>query len=301
MCNLPLLILLAASRTQGFQCRFDSRQLEDSQGNDYTAFTHEERNDYIWTERDKDDNVIVPYYWNPEFSVSDQAKDLIREVLSCVQGNVGCMRFREEQGNRRKQLMISIKNQADTVNLCWGNATNPSPVLGEVNTVPVRNGPQSFRYHKDVQLIMHREPCARELTRYSEYHTTLVHEIFHVFGIVHTAQRPDRDRHITVDFDNIKKEYHAQYEKCSRCQIPFGVPYECTSIMHYPEFGRAIDTTKPTVIAKDPAKCGRFPDPHVEWASLLDWRAVKIKVCGLSWVRENGDAPYPPGKQSLRC
>jgi len=60
----------------------------------------------------------------------------------------------------------------------------------------------------------------------------LLHELFHVMGVQHTQERPDRDRHVKVLKENIKDVYEYSYAICRECK-DYGVPYDCSSIMHY--------------------------------------------------------------------
>ena len=40
----------------------------------------------------------------------------------------------------------------------------------------------------------------------------LLHELFHLFGIMHTQMRPDRDEHITILSQNIQRSYSREYD-----------------------------------------------------------------------------------------
>ena len=77
----------------------------------------------------------------------------------------------------------------------------------------------------------------------------LLHEMFHLFGIMHTQMRADRDQHITVLRQNIQRAFSQEYDVrlnklqlasnvcfsfqiCHECN-DYGVPYDCSSIMHY--------------------------------------------------------------------
>merc|ERR1712059_2947 len=77
----------------------------------------------------------------------------------------------------------------------------------------------------------------------------LLHELFHVFGVMHTQKRPDRDRHVNILKRNIKDEYEHSYDICYECN-DFGVPYDCDSIMH---FGTETFSSngRPTMAARD--------------------------------------------------
>ncbi|KAK6732510.1 hypothetical protein RB195_016719 [Necator americanus] len=60
------------------------------------------------------------------------------------------------------------------------------------------------------------------------------HEIGHVLGLFHTQNRHDRNNHITVNHNNIKKEYKDQYVLKNEGENDnYGLPYDYGSIMHY--------------------------------------------------------------------
>lgn len=70
---------------------------------------------------------------------------------------------------------------------------------------------------------------------------TIIHELGHTIGWIHEQARPDRDRYIRVDWSRVPRGYIEQYEKQSSDFInTYGVPYDYTSIMHYPSSGELI-------------------------------------------------------------
>ena len=40
----------------------------------------------------------------------------------------------------------------------------------------------------------------------------LLHEMFHMFGVMHTQMRADRDNYITINNNNIQPSYRREYE-----------------------------------------------------------------------------------------
>jgi len=80
---------------------------------------------------------------------------------------------------------------------------------------------------------------------------TFMHEMFHVFGVYHTQERPDRDDYIKILEENIEEDELDQYERCDECEVMPGSKYECNSIMHYSVYTLAKD--------KDEAKSGARP------------------------------------------
>ncbi|XP_037070167.1 blastula protease 10-like [Pollicipes pollicipes] len=80
--------------------------------------------------------------------------------------------------------------------------------------------------------------------------TTVAHEISHSLGFFHEQSRPDRDQHVEVMWDNIKKGYEANFNTKESAD-PLGVEYDLRSIMHYAKFATSF-TGQPTLRAVDP-------------------------------------------------
>lgn len=89
-------------------------------------------------------------------------------------------------------------------------------------------------------------------------HATAVHELIHALGGTHEQNRPDRDEHVTVHWENIRTGFGPQFirlqgandpQKLESCLIgqtnlqncvdgqtksrTFGLPYDTNSVMHY--------------------------------------------------------------------
>ncbi|XP_055349152.1 uncharacterized protein LOC129596022 isoform X2 [Paramacrobiotus metropolitanus] len=99
------------------------------------------------------------------------------------------------------------------------------------------------------------------------------HEAMHALGFLHEMSRPDRDQHISINYDNILQGNRHNFDIRVRNTRTFGLPYDYASIMHYPVFAAAKDKTKPTIIpTKKPAQC----IGQKYGLSFLD--VVKIKI-----------------------
>jgi hypothetical protein len=67
---------------------------------------------------------------------------------------------------------------------------------------------------------------------------TIIHELGHAFGLMHEHQRPDRDKYITVNFNNIQKEWHYSFKLIGSSRL--FADYDFTSAMHYPHLAGAF-------------------------------------------------------------
>jgi len=79
----------------------------------------------------------------------------------------------------------------------------------------------------------------------------LVHEFMHVLGFPHEHNRPDRDDHITVNWDNLLDDKYTQSAYKITNDFPeilLAMPYDQNSIMHYNKYQGG---KSPTMEAKD--------------------------------------------------
>ena len=78
---------------------------------------------------------------------------------------------------------------------------------------------------------------------------TIQHEFIHALGMYHMQSRPDRDQYVTIHFDNIQSGKEHNFQLLSDT-LTFNTDYNARSFMHYPSWGFAIDTSKPTISSK---------------------------------------------------
>lgn len=63
------------------------------------------------------------------------------------------------------------------------------------------------------------------------------HELFHALGFYHEHNRPDRDRHIEVNWDNIAEGSEKNFVKREMNTVELlDLPYDIDSVMHYSPF-----------------------------------------------------------------
>ena len=99
-----------------------------------------------------------------------------------------------------------------------------------------------------------------------------------MLGLIHTQNRPDRDRYITINEDAIDRKSKDQYmPKCYNCQT-YDLPYECDSVMHYgwmdfAAAGRLLAFFRPTMTAKHPS-CHLTSDGGIK-PTEADWEMAR--------------------------
>jgi len=74
---------------------------------------------------------------------------------------------------------------------------------------------------------------------------TTVHELGHALGMAHEQERPDRDRHVIVHWDNIQAGVASNFEVDENAYVQ--QPYDYLSVMHYDAFAFALDYSTPTI------------------------------------------------------
>lgn len=83
----------------------------------------------------------------------------------------------------------------------------------------------------------------------------LVYNLARILGLPDEHTRPDRDKFLTIHWDNLQQSYrHDRYNTSSYkvWQIVRQMPYDFTSVTHAGPFEHALDTRKPTVSSKYP-------------------------------------------------
>ncbi|CAL4206890.1 unnamed protein product, partial [Meganyctiphanes norvegica] len=79
----------------------------------------------------------------------------------------------------------------------------------------------------------------------------VMHELMHTSGLWHEQSRQDRDKYITINWDNIQDGMGVNFEKYTWQNIQsLGVDYDPSSIMHYGPYAFAKDRSKPTIIPR---------------------------------------------------
>ncbi|XP_023237162.1 tolloid-like protein 1 isoform X2 [Centruroides sculpturatus] len=82
----------------------------------------------------------------------------------------------------------------------------------------------------------------------------LLHELGHVVGFYDEQNRPDRDRHVRVLFENVRDEYQATYKKRFAFLVDsLGFPYDFDSVMHLRPSDHVTAPGKKSMTPVDPS------------------------------------------------
>lgn len=123
-----------------------------------------------------------------------------------------------------------------------------------------------------------------------EYKPIVQHEILHALGRIHEQSRPDRNRYVTINRENIKKgiknDQQCRLTKLIRCiSIELvhnfeimkantgGLPYDYGSVMHYGAYDFSSNG-KPTITPHQQVSIGQR-----RGLSDTDWKHLMKAYC----------------------
>ena len=79
----------------------------------------------------------------------------------------------------------------------------------------------------------------------------IIHELLHALGYIHMHNRPDRDKHVKVLWENIDQRFFREFDKVDEGTFNYyGTPYDYQSIMHYGPAAFTINGAR-TIVPKD--------------------------------------------------
>ncbi|CAH2093653.1 unnamed protein product [Euphydryas editha] len=119
---------------------------------------------------------------------------------------------------RLQRLRERPTDQKSMQNVEWLYITNPSGIRQCVHT-------NERKPNTGVQMVVFGYDCLSQ--------GEIAHEIMHILGFSHEHTRPDRDRYITILWENIKPGYKKYFEVRKEDYLS-NLPYDYASVLHYP-------------------------------------------------------------------
>ena len=101
---------------------------------------------------------------------------------------------------------------------------NPDDAVGKVRIQRYSGCYATAGYRESIALVLN-------VSEHCLFPRTYIHEWGHVLGLHHEHQRPDRDQHISIDFNKLPERWHNAHAILENL-IPHGT-YDKLSIMHY--------------------------------------------------------------------
>ncbi|KAJ0181120.1 hypothetical protein K1T71_003205 [Dendrolimus kikuchii] len=151
-------------------------------------------------------NRTIVYHIIEEDFDEDQLK-LIENGMTDI-ANRSCLKFRQKEGEEHSVIIQGSANG------CFSNVGLSSPDDEDDGDVS--------------QVLNLAKGCFR--------HGTVVHEMLHTIGFYHMQSTYDRDDFVEIVWENIKSGLEHNFAKYNNDTVTdFGVPYDYSSVMHYPE------------------------------------------------------------------
>lgn len=128
--------------------------------------------------------------------------------------------------------MSVIKSAMATITRNSGNCIKFVPRASHSAWVRIHSGQGCWSYMGKAwsrgaqDLSLQRSGCVHQ--------RVVMHELLHALGFAHEQSRPDRDKYVTVYWQNIMRGMENNFERYTQSQIEtFNEPYDYGSIMHY--------------------------------------------------------------------
>jgi len=87
------------------------------------------------------------------------------------------------------------------------------------------------------------------LGKFCNNHGTIIHEMMHALAVDHEQTRPDRDRHIKINWKNVSQK--VMFAKRKRhLWSAYGTSYDLSSVMQYGSFDGS-ENGKPTILTRN--------------------------------------------------
>jgi len=164
-----------------------------------------------WVKRSGEEYVYVPYTISEKLS-----KSLKKSIYKAIQDykNRTCIRFTPKS------------NEKDFIEFKQASKYMCASSLGKVG--------------KRQRIL---------LGKFCQNHGTIIHEMMHALAVDHEQTRPDRNRHIKINWKNVSQR--VMFAKRKRhLWAAYGTPYDILSVMQYGSFDGSKNG-KPTILTRN--------------------------------------------------
>ncbi|KAJ2946480.1 hypothetical protein O0L34_g12528 [Tuta absoluta] len=169
----------------------------------------------------------VVYYIETDDFDDDQVK-MIEEGMAEI-ANKSCIKFRPRKNEEEHAVIIQ-----GSANGCFSNVGMSSPDDSEEMN----------------QVLNLAKGCFK--------HGTVVHEMLHTLGFYHMQSTYDRDEYVQIVWENISPGTEHNFAKYTNDTVTdFGVKYDYSSVMHYPETAFSVNGNKTIIPVQDNVKIGQ--------------------------------------------
>ena len=154
---------------------------------------------YLWRDNIGPDGMyVVPYDYNPDATFSSSQRAFIDASLQSLSDKVGILQFRYRTTGDKE--WVSIQSAPG----CWSYIGKSRLAMGG----------QPLNLQNDACVVA----------------GVIQHEIMHALGFYHEQNRPDRDDHVTINYDNIQAGRESNFAISSNVDT-LGSPYDYGSVM----------------------------------------------------------------------
>mmetsp|Transcript_5331 Transcript_5331/g.12100 ORF Transcript_5331/g.12100 Transcript_5331/m.12100 type:complete len:842 (+) Transcript_5331:114-2639(+) len=151
---------------------------------------------------------------------------------------------------------------ADTLSTITKAMSHIEQTTGVIQFKPRTNETEYIYFNHEVH---YEGVCAANLGRQTNTRTNvylgwckserhlgnIVHELLHALGFWHEHSRPDRDEHVSINWDYVQSSARNNFAKATMVNS-LGSPYDFNSIMHYPPVAFSTDRSVQTIIPVEP-------------------------------------------------
>ncbi|XP_046392002.1 zinc metalloproteinase nas-15-like [Ischnura elegans] len=129
----------------------------------------------------------------------------------------------------------------------------------------------------------------------------VIHELLHAVGFWHEHSRADRDEHVVILWNNIRRGMEYNFERLSwQFVTDLGAAYDTGSVMHYDPFSFSKDYSSPTIL---PKKRGTPIGQRYGFSDIDLWKLNRLYRCRRAggWSGGVSDNVISGAKNEFRC